>query len=83
MKTRKISSIEFFLEQCEPQYEYDVGFHKINGIRMRDRVLIDGEEPDCRAIDIREFDKMLAARGTMSLLLVLAAIWKIAIFNIR
>ena len=63
MKSRKISSIEFFLEQREPQYDYDVGFHKINGIWMRDRVKIDGEEPDCRAIDTREFDKMLAAPG--------------------
>ena len=63
MKTRKISTIEFFWEQCEPQYGYDVGFHKINGVWMRARVKINGEEPDCRAIDIREFDKMLAAPG--------------------
>jgi hypothetical protein len=56
MKTRKISTIEFFLEQCEPQYEFDVGFHKINGIWMRDRVKINGVEPDCRAVDIREME---------------------------
>ena len=63
MKKRKISTIEFFWEHCEPQYGYDVGFHKINGVWMRARVKINGEEPDCRAIDIREFDKMLAAPG--------------------
>ena len=63
MKKRDFSSIEFFLEQREPQYETDVGFHKINGVWMRDRVKINGEEPDCRAIDIREFDKILASPG--------------------
>ena len=63
MKTRDFSCIEFFWEQCEPQYETDVGFHKINGVWMRDRVKINGEEPDCRAIDVREFDKILAAPG--------------------
>ena len=64
MKKRDFSTIEFFLERREPQYGYDdVGFHNINGVWMRDRVKINGKEPDCRAIDIREFDKMLAAPG--------------------
>lgn len=63
MKKRKIASIEFFLEPFEPEDEFDVGSHKINGIWMRDRVKINGEKPDCRAIDIREFEKMLAAPG--------------------
>ena len=54
MKKRDFSTIEFFLERREPQYGYDdVGFHNINGVWMRDRVKINGKEPDCRAIDIR------------------------------
>ena len=63
MKKRKIASIEFFLEPCEAGDKFDVGFHKINGIWMRDGVKINGEEPDCPAVNIREFEKMLAAPG--------------------
>lgn len=63
MKIRDFSCIEFFVEQCEPHFETDVGFHLINGVWMRDRVKINGKEPDCRAIDISEFEKMLAAPG--------------------
>ena len=61
MKQKKLSTIRFFLEQVSkaPLFDDAAGFHKINEQWFRDRVEINGMQPDCPAVDIKEFHKML------------------------
>lgn len=64
MKEREIEQIEFFFRKAShtPQDD-EIGFRLINGIWMQDRVRINGVEPDCPAVDFKEFEKMLESPG--------------------
>lgn len=65
MAQRKISTIRFFLEKVSeaPVWDECTGYHKINGEWFRDRMEIDGVQPNCPAIDIKEFHRMLSHPG--------------------
>ena len=65
MKVRKISTISFLLEKVSkaPLEGYTAGYHQINGEWFRDRVEIDGIRPECPAVDINEFYRMLRSPG--------------------
>ena len=68
MKERKISTIKIFQEKVPaPLENYDHGYHKIDGSWFRDRIEIDGIQPDCPAIDIKEFRRILQAPGDYEL----------------
>lgn len=65
-KQRKISTIRFFREEAPrpPSHTFDIGFIKIDGKWMRDRVEIDGKVINCSpAVDFRAFYKMLSFPG--------------------
>ena len=64
-KRRKFDGIRFFREKAKfpPQYTGDVGYILINDQWMTDEVEINGIRPDCPAVDLNEFHKMLQAPG--------------------
>lgn len=65
MGKRKISTIRFFAEKVSvaPQNGDNTGFHKAGPQWFRDRVEINGTEPDAPAVDIKVFEKMLLQPG--------------------
>jgi len=67
-KRRKFDGISFYREVAPqpPRPGYEHGYIMIDGVWMRDRVKINGEEPDCPAIDISEFERMLQRPGDYS-----------------
>lgn len=62
-KRRKFDGISFYREVASPRFDGDRGYVMIDGIWMRDRVKINGEEPDCPAVDVSEFERMLRKPG--------------------
>ena len=66
MKKRRIfDEITFYREEAPkpPPRGCECGCHMIGGVWMRDHVKINGREPDCPAIDIAEFGRMLRQPG--------------------
>ena len=66
-KRRKFDGITFFREVAPepPKPGYECGFIMVDGVWMRDRVKINGEESDCPAIDFSEFERCSNGRGTI------------------
>ena len=62
-KRRKFDGIRFYREVASPRFDGDRGYVMIDGVWMRDRVKINGEEPDCPAVDVSEFERMLRKPG--------------------
>ena len=64
VKKREISTISFFLEPSDvPLKDYEMGYYRISGKWFKLQMTIDGVCPDCPAIDIKEFYRMLNAPG--------------------
>ena len=65
-KRRKFDDIAFYREVAPSpplSGSYMCGYLMVDGVWMRDRVKINGEEPDCPAIDFSEFERMLEKPG--------------------